>query len=301
MKKIIQILGPTGVGKSSTAVELAKRIGGEIISADSMQVYNDFDIGTAKNSKKEMRGIPHYLIDIYSDCSQFNSSIFLEKSFRFSEDIVSRGRVPIICGGTALYLRCMIKGIFPESKEKRISREKLNRVVENKGSLFLWNRLNKVDPQYAEKIGQNDRVRIIRAMEIYYNNGKPPSEIFKQTHSPFHEYTFTRIGLNMDREELYRRINRRVDRMIERGLQEEVEQLRKKYPPQCPPFKSVGYKEMGMYLDDEICFERAVELIKQHTRNFAKRQLSWFRQEQDIRWFAPHESDKIEAFVRESL
>lgn len=289
------------MGKSTAAVELAKRIGGEIISADSMQVYKDFDIGTAKTAKEEMQGIPHYLIDIYSDCSQFNSSIFLEKSFRISEDIVSRGRVPIICGGTALYLKCMIKGIFPESKKIRLSRETLNRIVSEKGVLYLWNRLNKIDPRYAEKIGQNDRVRIVRAMEIYYNNGIPPSEIFKQTRTPFHEYTFIRIGLNMEREELYREIERRVDRMIDRGLEEEVGQLRKKYPPHCPPFKSVGYKEMGMYLDDEICFGRAVELIKQHTRNFAKRQLSWFRQEKDIRWFKPGEFDKIEAFVREGL
>lgn len=301
MKNIIQILGPTGVGKSRTAVEIAKRIDGEIISADSMQVYKDFDIGTAKTSPKEMQGIPHYLIDIYSDCSQFNSSIFLEKSFLLSEDIVRRGRVPVICGGTALYLKCMIKGIFPESKVKRIARETLNRIVDKKGVLYLWNRLNKVDPQYAEKIGQNDRVRIVRAMEIYYNNGKPPSEIFHLTQTPFQDYSFIRIGLNMDREELYRRIELRVDRMIDRGLKEEVEGLRKKYPTNCPPFKSVGYKEIGMYLDDEICFDRAVELIKQHTRNFAKRQLSWFRQEKDIRWFGPGEFDKIEAFVRESL
>lgn len=301
MKRIIQILGPTGVGKSSVAVELAKGIGGEIISADSMQVYRDFDIGTAKITAAEMQGIPHYLIDIYSNCSQFNTSIFLQRSFEISEDIVRRGCIPITCGGTALYLKSMIKGIFPENKEVRVSRETLNRIAGEKGTLYMWERLNRVDPAYARKIGRNDRVRIIRAMEIYYNNGVPPSEMFERTRTPFHEYEFIRIGLNMDREELYRRIEERVDLMVEQGLQDEVTRLREKYPPACPPFKSVGYKEMGMFLDGEICFERAVELIKQHSRNFAKRQLSWFRQETDIQWFHPRDLHEIGVFVREKF
>ncbi len=297
-KKIIQVLGPTGVGKSAVAVKLAKKIGGEIISADSMQVYKDFNIGTAKINKKEKQNIPHYLIDVYSDCSQFNASIFLQKSFEISEAIIRRGNIPIVCGGSALYLRSMIRGIFSEKAEKRISREKLDRIMDSRGILYLWNRLNRVDPQYAQKIGKNDRIRIIRAMEIYYNNGIPPSEIFKQTQTPFFDYTFIRIGLNIEREELYKRIENRVDRMIENNLLEEVKQLRKKYPSHCPPFKSLGYKEMIMYLDNDICFEEAVALIKQHSRNFAKRQLSWFRQESDIQWFSPLDFNKIEAFVK---
>jgi tRNA dimethylallyltransferase len=301
VKRIIQILGPTGVGKSQVAVELAKGFGGEIISADSMQVYRDFNIGTAKITEEEMQGIPHYLIGIYSNCSQFNTSIFLRESFEICEDIIRRDRVPITCGGTALYLKSMIKGIFPENKEVRVSREALKRIAGEKGTLYLWERLSRVDSRYAQKIGRNDRVRIIRALEIYYNNGIPPSEIFERTCTPFHDYEFIRIGLNMDREELYRRIEDRVDRMIEQGLQDEVTKLREKYPPDCPPFKSVGYKEMGMFLDGAICFERAVELIKQHSRNFAKRQLSWFRQETDIHWFHPRELHEIGVFVREKF
>jgi len=301
MKTIIQVLGPTGVGKSTVAVELAKKIRGEIISADSMQVYKEFDTGTAKIGKEERQGVPHYLIDIYSDCAQFNASIFLRESFTISEEIIRRGNIPIVCGGTALYLKCMMEGIFPESGETRVSRAKLNRIADARGLEYMWNRLHKVDPRYAQKVGKNDKVRIVRALEIYYNNGAPPSEIFAQTQTPFHDYTFIRIGLNMERAALYREIEKRVDRMVEQGLLEETARLREKYPADCPPFKSVGYKEMLLFLEGKISLEKAVELIKQHSRNFAKRQLSWFRQEKDIHWFHPHELGKIETLATSQI
>ena len=298
---LIQVLGPTGVGKSKIAVGLAREIQGEIISADSMQVYRNFDIGTDKIKTGDMKNIPHYLIDILDDCSQFNASIFLEKSFKISQEIVNRGHIPIVCGGTALYLKTMIKGIFPEEKQKKITREELKEIVKREGPLSLWNKLNEVDPQYAAKVGKNDAVRIVRAMEIYYNNGLPPTEVFKKTRTPFAGYRFLRIGLNVDRKKLYKRIEERVDHMIERGLVEEVKKLRALYPPHCPPFKSLGYKEIGMYLDGEVDLDTAVSLIKQHSRNFAKRQLSWFRQETDIKWFDPLNAVEIEAYVRGEL
>ena len=150
-KKIIQVLGPTGIGKSGVAVRLAESVGGEIISADSMQVYKDFDIGTDKIKPAARKSIPHYLVDILSDCSQFNASMFLEKSFVIAEDIIGRGKVPVVCGGTALYLKTMITGIFPENKQKRVSRETLDRIVERRGLLCLWNKLNRVDPDYARQ------------------------------------------------------------------------------------------------------------------------------------------------------
>lgn len=302
MKKIIQVLGPTGVGKSEVAVGLAERIDGEIISADSMQVYRDFDIGTDKISPAYRRKIPHYLIDILCDCSQFNASMFLEKSFEIAADIIGREKVPIVCGGTALYLKTMIKGIFPEGKQKRVSRKTLERIVERQGLLPLWSKLSQVDPEYARKIGKNDKIRIIRAMEIYYNNGVPPSKLFARTQTPFKDYEFIRVGLNIPRDRLYNRIERRVDDMINRGLVEEVKRLKEKYPPGCPPFKSLGYKEILMYLDNkEMGLQEAVDLIKQRSRNFAKRQLSWFRQEKDIRWFDPHQFDEIEKYVLKKL
>lgn len=301
MSIVIQVLGPTGVGKSKIAVGLAEKIKGEIISADSMQVYKDFDIGTDKIKTGDMKNIPHFLIDVLDDCSQFNASIFLEKSFKISQEIMNRGHIPIVCGGTALYLRTMIKGIFPEEKQKKITREELKEIVNREGPLSLWNKLHEVDPRYAEKVGKNDAVRIIRAMEIYYNNGLPPSEVFKKTITPFAGYHFLRIGLNINREKLYKRIEERVEHMIKRGLVEEVIKLRTLYPPHCPPFKSLGYKEIGMYLDGEVDLETAANLIKQHSRNFAKRQLSWFRQEKDIAWFDPVNAAGIEEYVREEI
>lgn len=301
MKRIIQVLGPTGVGKSGIALELAEKIAGEIISADSMQVYQGFDIGTDKIKKEEMRNIPHFMIDILDGCSQFNASIFLEKSFKIAEEIISRGHIPIVCGGTALYLKTMIKGIFPENKEKKVPRHKLKQIAARQGTLHLWNMLNEVDAEYAKRIGKNDKIRIIRAMEIYYNNGLPPSEIFKKTTTPFKDYRFIRVGLNMSREKLYTRIEERVEDMINKGWVEEVRRLKTQYPLDCPPFKSLGYKEISMYLENELDFETALKLVKQHSRNFAKRQLSWFRQELDIHWFDPEDYPGIEEFVLKEL
>lgn len=302
MKSIIQILGPTGVGKSNVALFLAQQFYGEIISADSMQVYKGFDIGTDKIPPHLMNNIPHHLIDILDDCSQFNSSMFLEHSFKISEDIISRGKLPIVCGGTALYLKTMIEGIFPENEEKRISRERLNRISERRGLHILWNKLQSIDPAYAEKIGPNDRIRIIRALEIFYNNGIPPSQIFQKTTTPFQDYRFIRIGLNMERELLYRRIEQRVDQMIEKGLLNETRKLMETHSPNCPPFKSLGYKEIVMFLENKISnWDETIMLIKQHSRNFAKRQLSWFRQEKGIHWFNPGQLTEIKSFIQIGL
>ncbi|MCK4835907.1 MAG: tRNA (adenosine(37)-N6)-dimethylallyltransferase MiaA [Candidatus Aminicenantes bacterium] len=301
MKKIIQVLGPTGVGKSEVAILLAKKIGGEIISADSMQVYKDFDIGTAKLSKQDMKNIPHHLIDILSDCSQYNAARFSEMSFEIAIQIKKRGHIPIVCGGTALYLKIMISGVFPELKKKRIPRTHLNNLGESRGGEFLWKQLNEVDPEYAKKISVNDRLRLVRALDIYYNQGLPPSEIFKKTVSLFKQFQFIRVGLNMERDKLYEKINHRVDHMMGSGFIEEVKKLRKKYPLDCPPFSSLGYKEISQLLDGVINSTEALRLIRQHTRNFAKRQLSWFRREKDIIWFHPDNVEQIILFVEEKF
>jgi len=301
MKRLIQILGPTGVGKSKIAIRLAKRFKGEVISADSMQVYQGFNIGTDKVKIRDRQNIPHHLIDVFGDCRQFNASIFLEMSHQIAEEILRKGGIPITCGGTALYLKVMNHGIFPESKRERISRSKLEAIIASVGSERLWKRLYSIDPDYAGKISMNDQVRIIRAMEIYYNNGIPPSEIFKQTKTPFHDYRFIRIGLTLPRDLLYSKIEKRVDSMIAEGLVDEVIELKKKYCPDCPPFKSMGYKETLLYLEGLYTLNKMGEMIKQRSRNFAKRQLSWFRQENDIAWFLPDRFSDILDYLETQL
>lgn len=301
MKNIIQVLGPTGIGKSDVSIKIAKEINGEIISADSMQVYKDFNIGTAKVTAENRKDVEHHLIDILNDCSQFNVIKFLKISHELSENILEKGRIPVICGGTALYLRSMIYGIFTEKKDKRISRARLKKIGEIRGYECLWNKLCNVDPGYAEKIGRNDKIRIIRGLEIFYNNGIPPSEIFNRTETPFFDYTFIRIGLNFSREKIYERINSRVDMMIKNGFIDEVRKLREKYSINCPPFKSIGYKEILMYLENRISKDESLDMIKQHSRNYAKRQLTWFRKEKDINWFEPDNINKILKFIKVKL
>ena len=302
MNDIVHVLGPTGVGKSQLAVEIAIRFAGEIISADSVQVYRDFNIGTDKISADRRCRIPHHLIDIIADCSQFNAARFLEESQRRCNEIISRGKLPVVCGGTAFYLKTMIRGIFPETKAEPGIRRQLADLADEKGLGFLWQRLRRIDPVYAGTISANDRVRIIRALEIEHNTGLPPTAVFAKTSTPFKDFRFIRIGLNLERHELYERINRRIDRMIELGFVDEVKTLMSRYPKSCPPFQAVGYREMVQHLEGEIGFDRAVELIKQHSRQFAKRQLSWFRQEKDIRWFDPRQGvEEIEHFLREQL
>ena len=288
------------MGKSQVAIAIANKFNAEIIAADSVQVYKGFDIGTDKISRQGRREIPHHLIDIISDCSQFNASKFLELSFAASEQISARGKIPLVCGGTALYLRVMMQGIFAENKNNA-TRRQLEEKAALSGWSALWHELQAIDPVYAQKIGPNDKVRLVRALEIYHHCGLSPREAFKRSRSPFAVYSFIRIGLEMDRKKLYQRINRRAELMLENGLLAEVKDLLKRYPPSCPPFKALGYKEIAAHLRGEIDLPAALELIQRHSRQFAKRQLSWFRQEKDIHWFVPENIEAITRFISQCL
>lgn len=301
MKRIVQILGPTGIGKSRIAVKLAGELNGEVISADSVQVYKGFNIGSSKIRDTEKSGIPHHMIDILVPSEQFNVNRFLEFSIDIINGIEERGKLPIVCGGTALYLRAMVKGIFNDNTEKRISRDKFKLIEEKYGMGYLWKRLKKLDSEYAEKIGKNDKKRIIRGLEIYYNNGIIPSNISSVTSSPFNEFKFIRIGLKLPRELMYERINRRVDEMAGEGLLEEVKDLRNKHGKKCPPMTAIGYREMNQVLDKIIDLEKGIELIKQHSRNFAKRQMTWLNSEKDIVWFDPENDCEVVDFIKNIL
>ena len=299
-KPVVQVLGPTGSGKSRVSLAVARAFGGEIISADSVQVYRGFDIGTDKVSPRLRREVPHHLIDIIADCEQFNAHKFLELSFAAAEGIAARGRVPVVCGGTALYLRVMMSGIFLETKAGG-RREELRAEAAARGWDAMRAELQRVDPAYAAKIAANDHVRLVRALEIYRNSGLAPSEAFRLSRSPFSGHEFIRVGLQVDRERLYRAIDARVERMLAHGLVDEVRGLMGSHPASCPPFRSLGYKEILAHLRGETDLATAKELIQRHSRQFAKRQLTWFRQERDIHWFAAEDEGAIIAFIRQCL
>jgi tRNA dimethylallyltransferase len=300
-KVILQVVGPTGVGKSRIAVALAGQCDGEIISADSMQVYRGFDIGTDKMTPADMGGMTHYGIDIYEPHEQSSAYRFLQQAWEWCQTIRQRGHLPVICGGTALYMRVMMQGVFPENPDNENVRMLLQDRLLKEGLEPLHLELMRIDPQYAQRIGPGDERRILRALEIIQNTGMTPTQAFTRNVTPFSSYRFIRIGLNLDRETLYKRIEVRVDRMIDLGLVEETRTLLTRYPRHYPPFQAVGYKEMVDHLEGRRTLEETVSLIKQHSRNYAKRQMTWWRKEPDIRWFDPGQIAEISDFVHREL
>lgn len=280
------LIGPTAIGKTALSIELAKRMNGEIISADSMQIYKFMDIGSAKITKEEMEDIPHHLIDIVLPNEEFTVANFKDRSIELIKDINSRGKLPIVAGGTGLYINSLVYNLnFAQVAPNDELRERLELLGNEYGNEYLHQELQKIDFESAERISVNDRKRIIRAIEIFEVTGKPMSEYNKNFRIPIDDYNLVMIGLNMDRAELYNRINARVDIMIEEGLIDEVKGLLEMgYNKDLVSMKGIGYKEVVMYLEGAISLDKSVELIKQGTRNYAKRQLTWFRRDNRIKW-----------------
>lgn len=283
---LIILTGPTAVGKTDLSIALAKRIGGEIISADSMQVYRHMDIGSAKIMPDEMAGIPHHLIDVLEPEEEFNVVSFKQLAKKAMDDVYGRGHIPIVTGGTGFYIQALLYDIdFTENDEDTALRKKLEEIAKSQGNEALYEILKTIDPESCEIIHANNVKRVIRAIEFYEKTGMKISEhnkVQRQNSSP---YNFAYFVLNDDREKLYRKIEERVDAMLTQGLVDEVRRLAAMgCTSEMVSMQGLGYKEILDYLDGHITLEEAVYLIKRDTRHFAKRQLTWFRRERDTIW-----------------
>ncbi len=286
--KLIVVLGPTAVGKSAVGIDMAKKLGGEIINADSLQVYKYFDIGTAKASSEELREARHHLIDIVSPDEDFNAGMFRSRAASVIENLYNSGKNIIIVGGTYLYVKVLLSGLIeglPANQEIRDNIKKLRSIF---GLPYVYDRLHLLDSKSASKIHPNDYVRIERALEVNYLTGQKMSEL--QSRHSFHEqdFEYLKIGISLYRESLRERIDERVDAMMEAGLLDEVKRLRDMgYTSDLKPMQSIGYKEINQFLDGDVDLERAIELIKRDTKRFAKRQMTWLNKDKEIKWFEP--------------
>lgn len=285
-KPLIILTGPTAVGKTSLSIELAKALSGEIISADSMQVYRHMDVGSAKVTTEEMQGVPHHLIDVLDPEEEFNVTRFQSMAKKAMEGIYARGHVPIVVGGTGFYIQALLYDIdFRENEDSPAIRRELERLGEEKGSEYLHDMLREVDPESAELIHANNRKRVIRAIEYYRMTGQKISEHNQEEHEKESPYQFFYYVLTCDRKLLYERIDLRVDLMLEQGLVDEVEKLREMGCRRgMVSMQGLGYKEILDYLDGACTLEEAVSVLKRDTRHFAKRQITWFKRERDVRW-----------------
>ncbi len=305
-KPLIILTGPTAVGKTELSIGLAKAVNGEIISADSIQVYKHMDIGSAKIMPEEMQGIKHYLVDELEPDEEFNIYRFKEMSLKYMEDIYSRGKVPIIVGGTGFYIQGILYDIdFSENDADTSYREELREIADTKGANVLHEMLRSVDKESADKIHYNNVKRVIRALEYYKQTGNKISEHNEEQRNNVSPYAFKYFVLNDDRDLLYSRIDKRVDIMIEKGLVDEVKKLKDMgYTPDMTSMQGIGYKEIFSYLMGEISLDEAIDLIKKDTRHFAKRQLTWFRREKEVsfvdyREFNNDKSKMLEYMINE--
>ena len=284
---MIILTGPTAVGKTELSIRLAKEIGGEIISADSMQVYRGMDIGTAKITNDEMQGVRHHLIDCLNPDEEFNVAVFQKMAKEAALDIISRGKVPILTGGTAFYIQALLYGIdFNEEEHDNSYRNSMYEIgIDEEGKKKLHAMLCEIDAEYADTVHYNNMKRVVRALEYHHFTGRKFSEYNEEQRQRDAEYDFCYFVLNDERSHLYERINKRVDIMMENGLLEEVKALKQKgYADDLVSMQGVGYKEIIEYLNGAISLEESVDLIKKNTRHFAKRQLTWFRKEDDVIW-----------------
>ncbi len=284
-QKVIVICGPTASGKTGLSIELAKKINGEIVSCDSMQIYKDMTIGTAKPVEEEMQGIKHYLIDCVSPDIRYSVADYKKDAIKAIKEILRNGKVPIVVGGTGLYVESLVYGIeYNEIKVDLKYREELEQIIEKEGLNALYEEARKIDPDAIKKVSENDKKRICRILEIYHSTGKTKTELEIESRRNGPEFEYKLFGITMDREKLYERINKRVDIMIQNGLIQEVKTLLDKYKEFPTAMQGLGYKEVVEYLNGNYTEEEMIEKIKMETRRYAKRQLTWFRKYKNIIW-----------------
>lgn len=306
-KPLVILTGPTAVGKTEISIKLAKAINGEIISADSIQVYKYFDIGSAKVTKEEMDGVKHYLIDVLEPDEEFNIYVFKKLAMEAMEEIYAKGKIPIIAGGTGFYIQALLYDVeFSEEEGDKTYRHMLEKKAEIEGVTSIHNMLKEIDPEAAKEIHENNLKRVIRALEYYNETGMRISEHNKEQRQKESPYNFKYYVLNMDREKLYNRINMRVDIMVENGLIDEVTKLKEMgYGKELNSMQGIGYKEIRDYVDGVYDLDTAIETLKKNTRNFAKRQITWFKREKEVVWLNHEEfyndKDKILDYILDDL
>lgn len=298
-EKVVVLIGPTAVGKTNTSIQLAKKFDGEIISGDSMQIYKGMDVGTAKITEEEKKGIPHHLLDIREPHESFSVAEFQQLVRKKISEIHSRGKLPMIVGGTGLYIQSVLYDYqFTDTPGDENYRRELEEDFIEKGNEWLHNKLYEIDPVSATNIHPNNSRRVIRALEIFHCTGKPMSKYLEEQTKEL-QYDAAVLGLTMDREQLYERINLRVELMLEEGLLEEVESLYNKGVKNVQSVQAIGYKELYEYLDGTITLDRAVENLKQNSRRYAKRQLTWFRNKMDVAWFDMTDSGQHQKIIKD--
>ncbi len=285
MEKVIVIGGPTASGKTGLSIQLAKKINGEIISSDSMQIYKEMNIGTAKPDIEEMQGIKHYLLDFVSPEERYSVAQYKKDAKKAIKEIIEKGKVPIVVGGTGLYIDSLIYEIeYPQIETDLKYRKELEQVAQEKGLEYLYEQAKNIDEKAMQKISVNDQKRILRVLEIYKQTGKTKTEIEIESRKNKPEYDYKVFAINMDREVLYNRIDKRVDIMLEKGLIQEVKNLYKKYNKMPTAMQGLGYKEVVEYIEKKCTKNEMIEKIKQETRRYAKRQLTWFRKNKETIW-----------------
>lgn len=283
---LIVILGPTASGKTSLSLALAERFQGEIVSCDSVAVYREFEIGTAKPSREQRASIPHHLIDVVSPSEVFTAGDYSRAARNAIAEISARNHLPIVVGGSGLYLRALLEGLFPGPPRSEELRQRLRQRAGERGSPYLHRMLQRLDPDAGKAIHPNDLSKIIRALEVCIAARKTITQLWQRGRNPLEGFHTLRLGLNPDREALYERINSRARQMFENGLVEETKALLDRYGGQARALDSLGYKQAGQYLRRELELQQAITLAQQGHRNYAKRQMTWFRREPDVHWFS---------------